>query len=101
VLPADDDSDALRADDASNMLSGGGGDDTTTLVIGAIDADSNLDAGDVLDLDAIGGGAIGAICGDLVEIEDGDSVAIGGSNLDANALHIGNDDGTDVLLGNC
>jgi hypothetical protein len=46
-------------------------------------------------LTAIGGGIISAIwASDSVAIDDG-------SNLDADALHVGDDDGTDILLGNC
>jgi hypothetical protein len=67
-------------------LLGGGGDDATSLVIGAIGTDSSLDRGDILA--AISSGTIGAICG-------------GGGHLDANALRVGSDDGTGVLLGNC
>jgi hypothetical protein len=44
---------------------------------------------------AIGGGIISAIWAS-------DSIAIGdGSNLDADALRVGDDDDTDILLGNC
>jgi hypothetical protein len=81
------------------LLSGGGGDDTTTPIIGAISAESSLDASDVLV--TIGADAIDAIWGGgSVAIGDGDSVAIGGGNLVADALRVGDDDGTDVLLGN-
>jgi hypothetical protein len=99
VLPVDDNSGALRVNGSSDMPSGGGG-NATTLFIGAIGADSNLSAGDVLA--TIVGNVIGAICsGSSVAICDGASVTIGEGNLDATALRVGGDDGMNVLLGNC
>jgi hypothetical protein len=99
AFPADDDNGALRAVGVSNVPSSG----STTLVIGAIDADCSLDAGDVLA--TIGGGAIGAIYsgGGSVAIGDSGSVAIGGGggNLNADALRVGGDENTVVLLGIC
>jgi hypothetical protein len=84
ILAVGEDDDALPTND----------DSTTTLIIGTIRTDSNLGVGDVLA--AIGISAIGAIYGSIsVAIDDG-----GGSNLDADALRVGGDDGTDVLLGN-
>jgi hypothetical protein len=68
-----------------------GDDDATTPVIGVIGANSSLGAGDVLV--AIDGNAISTICcGGSIAIHDSDLDAIGGSNLDVDALHVGGDD---------
>jgi hypothetical protein len=83
ALPTDDDNNSLCTDNGSNVLSHDG--DATTLIIGTINANSSFSAGDVLAV--ISGCTIGAICG-------------GGSNLDVDALHVGNDDSMKILLGN-